>query len=220
MQNVLGSPVKLEVVGCKRLCADATCPYQWLEVIVVDPQNWTDFRAPGGGLDTSAILGRGAVKDTYNLLADGIVKLAKALAGITGSEPGVWAREKGLTRYFGNSLKGEGHIDWGDKQARGTFLKAVVADADGLLQMARKVMQTQIDEQTQGRLGAAAELLAQLLLQDVERLPEGAAIKQGVSPDRVISVHDPEMRHGHKSKTRRFNGHKMAVAVDTESQKL
>jgi len=68
-------------------------------------------------LDTSAILGRGAVKDTYNLLADGIVKLAKALAGITGSEPGVWAREKGLTRYFGSSLKGEAHIDWGDKPA-------------------------------------------------------------------------------------------------------
>ena len=31
-------------------------------------------------LDTTNILGRGAVKDTYNLLADGIVKLARALA--------------------------------------------------------------------------------------------------------------------------------------------
>ncbi len=29
-------------------------------------------------LDTSYILGRGAVKDTYNLLADGIVKLLRA----------------------------------------------------------------------------------------------------------------------------------------------
>ena len=31
-------------------------------------------------LDTSYILGRGAVKDTYNLLADGIVELVRALA--------------------------------------------------------------------------------------------------------------------------------------------
>jgi len=31
-------------------------------------------------LDTSNILGRGAVKDTYNLLADGILTLARALA--------------------------------------------------------------------------------------------------------------------------------------------
>ena len=31
-------------------------------------------------LDTTYILGRGAVKDTYNLLADGIMKLMRALA--------------------------------------------------------------------------------------------------------------------------------------------
>jgi len=171
-------------------------------------------------LDTSAILGKGAVKDTYNLLADGIIMLSRGLAGMAGTDVEVWASENGLTRYFGSSLKGEADIDWGDEQARRAFLKEVVADADGLMQMAREVMQTQIDEETQGRLSTAAELLAQLLLQDVERLPDGVAIKQGVSRDRVISVHDPEMRHGHKSKTRRFNGHKMAVAVDTESQMI
>ena len=31
-------------------------------------------------LDTTNILGRGAVKDTYNLLGDGIVKLVRVLA--------------------------------------------------------------------------------------------------------------------------------------------
>jgi len=61
-------------------------------------------------------------------------------------------------------------------------------------------------------------LLSQLLLQDVERRPEGASIKEGVSRDRVISVHDPEMRHGRKSKAKRFDGHKAAVVVDPESQ--
>ena len=34
----------------------------------------------------------------------------------------------------------------------------------------------------------------------------------------MVSVHDPEMRHGHKSKTRHFDGHKAAVVVDTDSQ--
>jgi hypothetical protein len=46
-------------------------------------------------LDTSYILGRGAVKDTYNLLGDGIRK------------PELWAGEHGLHRYFGSSLKGQ-----------------------------------------------------------------------------------------------------------------
>ena len=32
-----------------------------------------------------------------------------------------------------------------------------------------------------------------------------------------MSVHGPQMRHGHKSKSRRFDGHKAAV-VDTDTQ--
>jgi hypothetical protein len=59
-------------------------------------------------LDTTYILGRGAVKDTYNLLADGITKLAGALAAGTHPSPQEeWACEHGLGRYFGSSLKGE-----------------------------------------------------------------------------------------------------------------
>jgi len=58
-------------------------------------------------LDTSYILGRGAVKDTYNLLGDGIRKLARALAATADhKKPELWAAEHGLKRYFGSSLKG------------------------------------------------------------------------------------------------------------------
>ena len=35
-------------------------------------------------LDTTNILGRGAVRDTYNLLADGMVKLTRTLAQVEG----------------------------------------------------------------------------------------------------------------------------------------
>ena len=34
----------------------------------------------------------------------------------------------------------------------------------------------------------------------------------------MMSVHDPEMRHGHKSSSRRFDGHKAPIVVDTDSQ--
>ena len=44
------------------------------------------------------------------------------------------------------------------------------------------------------------------------------SIRDGVSKDRMLSVHDPELRHGHKSSRRRFNGHKAAIVVDTDSQ--
>ena len=63
---------------------------------------------------------------------------------------------------------------------------------------------------------------SELLLQDIERKggdgdgegDGGVSLKSGVSKDRMVSVHDPEMRHGHKSSRRRFNGHKAAIAVD------
>ncbi len=57
-----------------------------------------------------------------------------------------------------------------------------------------------------------------MLLQDVERTDDGVNLKDGVSRDRMMSVHDPEMRHGHKSSSRRFDGHKAAIVVDTDSQ--
>ena len=65
---------------------------------------------------------------------------------------------------------------------------------------------------------AAAELLGQLLLQDVERTDDGVSLRDGVSRDRMLSVHDPEMRHRHKSSSRCFDGHKAAIVVDTDSQ--
>ncbi len=170
-------------------------------------------------LDTTNILGRGAVKDTCNLLADGIVKLLRALAAVEKSSVKEWAKAQGYGRYLASSIKGEAAIDWSDKRARQTLLAGIVADADRLLELSRQAQGelTENGEERQ-RIVDAAELLGQLLLQDVERVEGGVSLKDGVSRDRMMSVHDPEMRHGHKSSSRRFDGHKAAIVVDTDSQ--
>ena len=170
-------------------------------------------------LDTTNILGRGAVKDTCNLLADGIVKLLWALAAVGKSPAKEWAKAQGYKRYLGSSVKGEAAIDWADRQARTALLAKIVADADRLLELSRQAQgELPEDGQERQRIVAAAELLGQLLLQDVERTEGGVSLKDGVSRDRMMSVHDPEMRHGHKSSSRRFDGHKAAIVVDTDSQ--
>jgi hypothetical protein len=65
----------------------------------------------------------------------------------------------------------------------------------------------------------ASDLLGKLLAQDVRRTPAGnAEIIDGVAKDRIVSVHDPEMRHGHKNATQRFDGYKASLSVETESQ--
>jgi transposase len=170
-------------------------------------------------LDTTNIFGRGAVKDTDNLLADGIVKLARALAALAGVDPNVWLQTQDLVRYGGSSLKGEAGIDWESISARQALLTAIVADADRRLELARPAL-ADLTPNTPAhtQLSEGATLLGQILLQDVERIGNGARILDGVAADRVISVHDPDMRHGHKSASKRFDGHKAAIAVDPESQ--
>ena len=170
-------------------------------------------------LDTTNILGRGAVKDTYNLLADGMVKLLRALAAVARTTDREWAKARGYERYLASSIKGEAAIDWSDKRARSALLSLIVADADRLLELSRQAQgELGEDSAERQRIVAAAELLGQLLLQDVERAGDGVSLRDGVSRDRMMSVHDPEMRHGHKSSSRRFDGHKAAIVVDTDSQ--
>ena len=179
-------------------------------------------------LDTTYILGRGAVKDTYNLLADGIVKLLRVLAAVAKIAVGEWAEAQGYERYFGSSIKGEATIDWSDRKAQRKLLGELVADADRLLELARQAwVELPEDSAQRQSIVDGAELLGQLLLQDVERKSvdvdadadaDGVSVRDGVSKDRMLSVHDPELRHGHKSSRRRFNGHKAAIVVDTDSQ--
>ena len=129
------------------------------------------------------------------------------------------AQARGYERYLGSSVKGEAAIDWSDRQARAALLAGIVADADRLLELSRQAQgELPEDSDERQRIVAAAELLGQLLLQDVERAEGGVSLKDGVSRDRMMSVHDPEMRHGHKSSSRRFDGHKAAIVVDTDSQ--
>jgi len=133
-------------------------------------------------LDTSYILGRGAVKDTYNLLADGIVQVVRALASVQGVSAEAWSREHRLERYLGSSVKGEAAIDWDNEKARQAFLQGIVADADRVLELARQAQSGESEEgPTRRRIVEAAQLLGQLLMQDIERQEDGAALKEGVS---------------------------------------
>ena len=184
-------------------------------------------------LDTTYILGRGAVKDTYNLLADGIVKLLRVLAAVANiTVAGMGRSPRATSGTSGSSIKGEATIDWSDRKARRKLLGELVADADRLLELARQAwVELPEDSAQRQSIVDGAELLGQLLLQDVERKSgngdvdahadaddDGVSIRDGVSKDRMLSVHDPELRHGHKSSRRRFNGHKAAIVVDTDSQ--
>lgn len=176
-------------------------------------------------VDTKPMLGRGAVEDTYNLLVTGMQQLGRALAKPQRKTPEQWAREHDLGRYFpgrNSSVKGGADVDWADAEARRTFLTEVVVDARRLWRLAHDRLHTLAEAEARP-IREAKELLGQLLLQDVEESTGGngkpeARLKEGTAKDRIPSATDPEQRHGHKSKHRRFTGHKAAIAVDLDSQ--
>lgn len=171
-------------------------------------------------LDTTHMLGRGAVKDTYNLLADGIALVLRELAKQAGATLADYATGLQLERYVnGLSLNGQAELDWSNAAERRRLLGEVVADADRLLERVRQARAALVaGSEAETRVVELAGRLSRVLGQDLERKADGPALTEGVSRDRLVSVQDPEMRHGHKSARRRFNGHKADIAVDTESQ--
>lgn len=165
-------------------------------------------------IDTKPMRGRGAVKDTFNLLATGILQLARALAQQSGQKLDEFLASNNLERYTDSSVKGSAEIDWSDDEAKNALLTQIVKDAKHLLALTAS---------SPPEVAQAASLLEQLLLQDIEVKPtndggENASIKEGTAKGRVPSVSDPDVRHGRKSASKRFNGHKSDIGVDEESQ--
>ena len=70
-------------------------------------------------------------------------------------------------------------------------------------------------------LVAEVKLLAVVAAQDVEEDGAGGVrIAQRVAPERVISTVDPDARHGHRSRRDRYDGYKLHVSVDVDSDLL
>ncbi len=151
-------------------------------------------------VDSSPILGAAAVQDTYRLLQGGIRQLARAA--------GLRRLPAGVRRYL---QAGKPPLDWEDAAARRAELEQLVSTADALLQATA----------AQPQLAEARELLQRLVVQDVERAPAdggGPAIRQGVAPERIVSVVDPEQRHGRKSRAQPFAGYKLHVVEEPGSE--
>jgi hypothetical protein len=160
--------------------------------------------------DTTPQRGAGAVQDTYTLIRKGIRKVLKA-AGYTA----VHKRRRlpaNLAAYLESDRKAA--IDWADAKARAAQLKVLVQDAEAVLELA-------CQEADDAEVRTAAWLLSKVLGDDVEIDGDGnPRIGEGVAKERIVSMTDPEMRHGRKSSAQRFDGRKVLAAADQASELL
>jgi len=162
--------------------------------------------------DTTNVRGAGAVQDTYTLLRKGIRKVLKA-AGfhLPHKRQGLAPEARALLeRYVDQDRKAD--IDWSDPQQRLAQLQVLFHDAEAALDLAAE----QIDEDD---VRAWGWLLVKILGDDLVVDDQGQAqIGQGTAADRIISLSDPQMRHGHKSKAHLFNGFKAVVSTEQSSE--
>jgi hypothetical protein len=153
-------------------------------------------------LDSAPLYDAVATQDTVTLLRGAIRGLLRACSPELAATVRV-----ALARDDDYQAAGKPVCDWDDPAAREQLVDALFRDGYRALGALRGL-----------RLGPevaqAAELLATVIGQDIEETADGRfAIAQGVAPDRVISVVDPQARHGHKSNARGFDGYKGHVAA-------
>jgi hypothetical protein len=162
--------------------------------------------------DTTRTKGAGAVMDTYTLLRKGIRKLLKQLGyAAAGKQRGLSPETQRLiATYVEQDRKAK--LDWTDPQQRAAQLQVLFQDTEAALALATE----QIDD---ADVRATGWLLVKILGDDLESDDQGhPQIAAGTASDRIISITEPEMRHGRKSSAQRFDGFKTAVTTEQSSE--
>lgn len=166
-------------------------------------------------IDSRPLVGAGRVEDTFNLLGHAARKLLECAAAIGGLEPADLAKKIKAPALAATSVKRGLDIDWNDPEQKAEAIGKLVAQIGRLEAWVRDKLGERVE---QPPLSEHLATLARLREQDLEPDPGGGPrIRQGVAEDRQISIEDPEMRHGRKTKSRTFNGYKSHLAADIDT---
>ena len=126
----------------------------------------------------------------------------------------VLADQAGIGVLAGPSLKAALDLDWDDPAAHQRALGVVLA-ALGRVEQLVGALPGGDDPCVVDALAAAHQVCDQDVTVDPDGVPR---IRQGVARDRRISIADPQMRHGRKTRSRRVDGYKRHVLHDLDSE--
>ncbi len=192
-------------------------------------------------LDSSHVLGAAGARDTYALIRGGIRKLLRALGYMPTRRAEL---EDRLLWYLDPQAPEKPEIDWSDAEARAAHLKEIVEDARQTLSLVEcagimspatneaaallsKIVSDDVEEgpppgpKRRGRPPKKEKEKGRPAPQEQDSSsPEDRAprLRRGVAKDRVLSVVDPQMRVGHKSKRQSWAGYKVHIAEEPQSE--
>jgi len=168
-------------------------------------------------VDSSPLVGAGRVEDTVNLLGHAARKIVACAAELVGWSPEKVAKAAGIPVLLESSVKKALDVEWADADAKASALTRLVDQLDSLETWLHERLGKELQKPP---LKDAIDTLQQIRTQDLEPDPDGQGrtrIRQGVAEDRRVSIEDPDMRHGRKTKSKRFNGFKRHVASDLDT---
>ena len=166
-------------------------------------------------VDSTPMLGAAAIQDTVTLVRAGVRKLLDAVkANNATATRGLAA---GLQFDYARPRE-KPACDWHDKPAREAMLVEVAIDAQHVLQAVERDQELAGDD----AVSEAARLLREIVGQEFDTGEDEGAPRprHGRQTRRIISAHDPEMRHGRKTNARRFTGYKLHAATATKTPLL
>lgn len=170
-------------------------------------------------VDSSPLTGAGRVEDTFNLLAHAAYKVLLCVAELRGKPAELIVDELGVPLLGESSVKKALDIEWSDDAAKTEGLNRLLQQVGALESWIKANLSREADVPP---LQEQLALLGQLREQDLEPDPGGGGgdlrIKHGVAKDRRVSIEDPDMRHGRKTRTKTFNGYRRHVVVDLHTK--
>lgn len=153
-------------------------------------------------IDSFMVWGAASRQDTYTLIYQGIKMVLRftAFYEMEAESRGVLKRND----YDKEHKKPK--IDWDSEEEKQNLLESLVNDALSLVGHFKEKKDIPED------LKEACNLLERIAKQDVKIDQNGkVSMVKGTAKDRIISVNDPEMRHGHKTSSRNSDGYKAEI---------
>lgn len=166
-------------------------------------------------VDSRPLTGAGRVEDTINLLGHAGRKIAECMAVECETTVEEICRKARAPLLLASSIKAGLDIDWNDADAKEDALNRLCTQLDRLTGW----VENRRTESVETPVDRYLQALSEVKEQDVESAPEGKVrLRQGVAKDRRISIEDAEMRHGRKSKSKRFDGYKQHVGTHLDAK--
>jgi transposase len=165
-------------------------------------------------IDSTPMLGAAATQDTVRLVRHGVRRLLDAVAAVDAEAAGQLDR---ALEFDYQRPHDKPDCRWREKAERERMLTRVAQDAERALRAVEHADGLLTDE----AIADAQRLLRELIGQDFDVDDDGVPrLHRGTRADRIISVVDPEMRHGRKSQHQRFDGFKVSAAVTNTPEPL